>query len=93
MDLIPQKALNAARDIQSARSPMAASKPRWTRVCRVATTPFEDALKGTLNYGKRPVPTSDEHSKLPNKRCQVSRSEADDCIELEEADRQPRQSP
>ena len=92
-DLIPHGTLNVARDSQSARAPTVASKPRWTRVCRATTSPSEDVSKGTLNHGKRPFPTSDEHSKLPNKRCQVSRSEADDCIELAEVNIQPHQSP
>nr|POE70624.1 hypothetical protein CFP56_40942 [Quercus suber] len=51
-NLIPHEALNAARDSQSAKAPTLASKPRWTRVCRVITTPSEDVSKGILNNGK-----------------------------------------
>ena len=51
-DLIPHEAFNAARDSQSARAPTVASKPQWTRVCHVTTTPSEDVSKGTLNHGK-----------------------------------------
>nr|POE60064.1 hypothetical protein CFP56_45384 [Quercus suber] len=59
-NLIPHEALNEARDSQSAKAPTLASKPRWTRVCRVITTPSEDVSKGILNNGKRPFPTNDE---------------------------------
>nr|POE81655.1 hypothetical protein CFP56_28119 [Quercus suber] len=64
-----QEAINSACDNQSPRASMLATKPRWTRVCRVSSTPKAKVSQGNLNYGKRPLTLNDNFSKLPNKRC------------------------
>nr|POE45577.1 hypothetical protein CFP56_39575 [Quercus suber] len=88
-ELNTHEAINSARDNQSPRAATLAPKPQWTRVCHVSSTPQEEVSQGNLNYGKRSFTLNDDHSKLPNKRCQVSRSEKDDYTILAEAEIQP----
>ena len=96
-ELLPElntlEAKTSARASHSPRVSTLASKPRWTRVSRAPPTPMEAVSQGNLNYGKRPLTLSDDQSKLPNKRCLVSRSDEDEFEKLVEADIQPRQSP
>ena len=82
-----------ARASHSPRVSTLASKSRWTKVSRALPIPTEAASQGNLNYGKRPLTLTDDQSKLPNKRCLVSRSDEDEYEKLAEADIQPRQSP
>nr|POE78699.1 hypothetical protein CFP56_53831 [Quercus suber] len=70
-ELNTHDATNSARDNQSPRVSTLAPKPRWSRVRRVSSTPKEEVSQGNPNYGKRPFTLNDDHSKLPNKRCQV----------------------
>ena len=96
-ELIPElntsAAQNHAHASHSPRVSTAASKPRWTRVCRAPPQPSAAASQSTLNYGKRPLTLIDDQSKLPNKRCMVSRSDEDASEKLAEAVIQPCQSP
>ena len=87
------EAITSARASHSPRVSTLASKPRWTRVSRAPPTPTEAVSQGNLNYGKRPLTLTDDQSKLPNKRCLVSRSDEEEFEKLVEADIQPRQSP
>ena len=67
------------------RVSMQAPKPCWTRVICVNQEPTVDVSYGKPSNGKRIAALSDDHSKLPNKRYHVSRSEKDAGIELVEA--------
>ena len=92
-DLHTHEAIFFARDSQSSRASTLAFKPQWTRVSCASPTPKEAVSQGNLNYGKRPFTLGEDHSKLPNIRCQVSRSEEDDYTKLAEVYIQPCQSP
>ena len=93
-DLNSNESSYPTRDNQkSPRVSLQATKPRWTRFVRVNNKPTEELSHGKSSKGKRTTTLSDDHSKLPNKRYQVSRSEEDAIIKLAEADTQPHQSP
>ena len=93
-DLNSNESSYPTRDNQrSPRVSLQATKPCWTRVVRVNNKPTEELSHGRSSKGNRTSALSDDHSKLPNKRYQVSRSEEDAIIKLAEADTQPRQSP
>ena len=83
--LSPNEATNLACDTQKIPRVSIAPKPRWTRVVRVNKEPTVDVSYGKPSNRKRIVAFSDDHSKLPNKCYQVSRSEEDAGIELVEA--------
>ena len=75
------------RDNQkSPRVSLQATKPHWTRVVCVNNKPIEELSHGKSSKGKRTATLGDDHSMLPNKRYQVSRSEEDAIIKLAEAD-------
>uniref|UniRef100_A0A7N2MP22 DUF4283 domain-containing protein n=1 Tax=Quercus lobata TaxID=97700 RepID=A0A7N2MP22_QUELO len=83
-----------ARDNQNIpRVSVQATKPRWTRVVHANNKPSEEVSLGKPSKGKRAAALNDDHSKLPNKRYQVSRSEEDASIILAEANTHPCQSP
>lgn len=63
-----------------------ATKPRWTKVVRVNNKPIEELSHGKPSKGKRTATLNDDHSKLLDKRYQVSRNEEDASIKLAEAD-------
>lgn len=85
---------SSARDNpKSPRVSLQATKPHWTRIECVNNKPSEASPLGKMSKGKRTAALIDDHSKLPNKCCQVLRSEKDACIELAEVDTQPHQLP
>ena len=93
-DLNSNEISNSARDNQkSPRVSLQATKPHWIRIVCVNNKPSEDISLGKLSKGKRTAALIEDHSKLPNKCYQVSRSKEDASIELAEADTQPCQSP
>nr|POE90998.1 hypothetical protein CFP56_05371 [Quercus suber] len=74
----PRGTSSVARDNQhTPRVSLQANKPRWTRFVRANNKPSEEVSLDKPSKKKRIAAISEDHSKLPNKRYQVSRNEED----------------